>query len=295
MSDEPLHVLLETLPTSSMTTRLLGALDWIVPGEWQNVTSLEAMIKDVTGETDEALLQQVGERAIHLYADPAQGYQRAVWVFRAVDDTGAIAGAASLANKLGERFEWLSFLESVTPKPDTVQAVDAGVKLVAELAAFCLTNGLPGDSVGDFVRSLGAYSKEESMRLAAFLAFDCVLPFGPDFLAKLVSSVHDLSGDALASHGRFARVAQWLPGGIDEKRQLVAGTLEQAGSTLTKWVDATGVTQASVYDRVKEHLDTAGSAFDYLAAAIDLSTSVYEHTGIQTVARRVVSRAYGEI
>ena len=64
---ESLHTVLEGLPQSSLTTHVLGALDWIVPGEWQNITLFEGMIKDVTGESDDALIQQVGERAMQLY------------------------------------------------------------------------------------------------------------------------------------------------------------------------------------------------------------------------------------
>ena len=88
--DDQIHRILESLPTSSLTTRLLGALDAIVPGEWTNVTSLEAMIRSVTGEEDQDLIQRVGERALALYADPEQGYQRAVQIFRLIDDTGGI-------------------------------------------------------------------------------------------------------------------------------------------------------------------------------------------------------------
>ena len=78
---EPLHAVLEALPQSSLTTHVLGALDWIVPGEWQNITVFDTLIKDVTGETDEALIQKVGERALQLYADPSNGYARAVMVY----------------------------------------------------------------------------------------------------------------------------------------------------------------------------------------------------------------------
>src|SRR4051794_37506364 len=95
-----IHELLEGLPEKSLTTRLLGLLDSVVPGEWQNVTNFEAMIKLVTGESDEALIQQVGEKAIALYQDSSQGYQRAVQVFQLVDNAQGIAGFAALASKV---------------------------------------------------------------------------------------------------------------------------------------------------------------------------------------------------
>ena len=82
---ETLHAVLEALPQSSLTTHVLGALDWIVPGEWQNITVFDTLIKDVTSETDEALIQQVGERALQIYADESNGYARAVMVYRGID------------------------------------------------------------------------------------------------------------------------------------------------------------------------------------------------------------------
>lgn len=107
---EPLHKVLESLPQSSLTTHVLGALDYIVPGEWRNITVFEEMIKDATGETDEGLVQQVGERAIQLFADENNGYQRAVSVFRGIDSASTVAGAAAMANLAGQRFENLLVL-----------------------------------------------------------------------------------------------------------------------------------------------------------------------------------------
>ena len=46
---------------------------------------------------------------------------------------------------------------------------------------------------------------------------------------------------------------------------------------------------------MKEYVDVADNSLDWVAAAIDLGTNCFEHTGIQSVARRVISRAYGEI
>jgi hypothetical protein len=34
---------------------------------------------------------------------------------------------------------------------------------------------------------------------------------------------------------------------------------------------------------------------DLLAAALDMSTSYFEHTGTQSVARQLIRRAYGEV
>jgi hypothetical protein len=291
---ESLHALLEGLPQSSLTTHVLGALDYIVPGEWQNITVFEAMVKDVTGETDDALIQQVGERAIQLYADESTGYQKAVSVFRGIDSASTVAGAAAMANLAGQRFEILSFLTDVTPKPDTTQAIDAGIKLAGELVGFTLTNGLPGDSVGDFVSALVNYGKEEKMRLAAWLAIDCVLPLGPDFIQKILGAL-DGPLETIQDSRVFRFVSAHLPGGIAEQRDTIKRNVEESRGHLESTVASQGVTQEGVLAKVKEYIAIADDKLDVVAAALDMGTNTFEHTGIQTVARRVISRAYGEI
>ncbi len=294
-SDKPLHILLEELPSSSMTTRLLGLLDYAVPGEWQNITSFEGMVKNVTGEEDQSLIQQVGERAIKLYNDPENGYQRAVWIYQMLDDTQTLAGMAALADKLSGSFDFLSFLDEITPKADTTQAVDAGVKLLGELAAFCYTNGLPGDSIGDFASAFGNAQKEDSMRLAAFIAFDCVLPLGPDFMLKLTDAISNLTEGALSENGRFAQIARFLPGNLGLSKSNLVKSFEATKGTLSQMASSKGLEQGSILAKVRGLLGSADTNLDYVAAGIDLVSNHFEHTGIQSVARRVISRAYGEI
>jgi hypothetical protein len=286
---------LEALPETSLTTRLLGALDWIVPGEWNNIVSLERMIRDVTGESDEGLIQQIGERALVLFADPEQGYQRAVQVYQGVDSASTVAGAAALASMASERFEILSFLEGVAPKPDTVQAVDAGAKLAAELVAFALTNGLPGDSVMDFANALAAYGKEERMRMTAWLAFDALIPLGPDFLEKILDTVGTVDLSELQDNRVFRFVSEHLPGDIAQQRDTLRANLESAGGQLKAFAGEREMSQESLVSKVREYVEVADDKLDLLAASLDMTTNVFEHTGVQTVARRIVSRAYGEI
>jgi hypothetical protein len=292
---ESLHALLEELPETSLTTLVLGALDYIVPGEWENIRSLERMITSVSGESDESLIQQIGERALVLYADPDQGYQRAVTVFQMVDHGSSVAGVASALSMIGSRVDALSFLTDVTPKPDTTQAIDAAVKLSAELVAFCLTNGIPGDSVGDFASAVASYGKEEKMRLAAWLALDCVVPLGPDFLGKVMDTVRGFDANDLPGHDLFAKIADYIPGDWAEKKRTLESTVESVGGQMEGLVTSGTVTRESVLDRVREYVEIADDKLDVAAAAIDLATNTFEHTGVQTVARRVVSRAYGEI
>lgn len=285
---QPIHELLESLPQKSLTTRLLGLLDYAVPGEWENITNFEEMIKRVTGEEDQEIIQKVGERAILLSRDSDQGYQRAVQVFQLVDNAQGFAGFAALANKV-------SFLEGITPKSDTTQAIDAGVKFVAELTTFCLVNGIPGDSIADFAGSLLNSEKEDRIRLAAWIAYDGLIPLGPDFLGRVIDGIRSLSSSQLGEHSRFARIAHLLPGGIDEQKQLVEGTLDSARGGVEQFVADHGLSQESLLDRIREHIEVTDNRLDYVAAVLDMATNYFEHTGIQSVARRVISRAYGEL
>jgi hypothetical protein len=290
-----LHELVESLPASSLTTRVLGALDWIVPGEWKNITSYAEMVKDVTGEDDESLVQQVGERAIALYADPEQGYQRAVSVYKLIDSGSTVAGVASALRMIGERVDMLSFLESVTPKEETSQAIDASVKLVGELAAFCFANGLPGDSVGDFASAVGSYAKEEKIRLVSWLALDCVLPLGPDFLGKLLDAVNNFDASSLPDHRIFGQLGALLPGSLDDQKKAILSNVESVGGQLQNLAKEKELSSGSILERVRAYVDVSDDKLDALAAALDMTTNVFEHTGIQSVARRAISRAYGEI
>lgn len=286
---EPISQLLQELPETSMTTRLLGLLDFVVPGEWKNVTRFDALIQEVTGESDQALIQQVGEKAIALYADPANGYQRATTLFKLVNKEAGLAGAATMAAKAGESGGLFSVFAKLTPKPETTQAIDAVCKLGAELGAFVACNGIPGDGVREFVQSVGNYSREEKVRLAAFVAFDCVLPLGPTFLDKLTQAASKVADSSL-----FSAVSDFLPGASSENKvQNLTGALSGLGGTLTGL--AQNLSPSTILSKVKEIIDANEDRATYVAAAIDLGTNVFEHTGIQTVARRVVTRAYNEI
>jgi hypothetical protein len=288
---ESIAQLLQSLPATSMTTRLLGLLDFAVPGEWKNVVSFEELIKDVTGDSDQQLIQQVGEKAIAIYADPKNGYQRAHTLFSLVNKESGLAGAATLAAKVGEGGGLMSIFASLTPKAETTQAIDAVCKLGAEFGAFVACNGIPGDGVADFVAAVANYGKEEKVRLASFLAFDCVLPLGPTFLNKLIGAVQNVASSSL-----FGGVSGFLPGAAPaDKVNNLSRVVSGVGGTLSQLSGSAGLTPDSLLEKVKGLIGQNESRAEYVAAAIDLGTNVFEHTGIQTIARRVVTRAYNEL
>jgi len=291
-SDDPIYKLVNDLPGTSVTGAVLHMLDWVAPGQWKNITHFEELIKDQTGEDDQSLIQQIGERAIVLYTDSSNNYQKAVWCFQMVDSVDKTIVAASAVNLIGQKFD-LGFLKALTPQPETAQALDAAIKLACELASFGFVNGIPGDGVGEFAKALAGYGKEDLIRLAAFIAFDCVLPLGPNFIDKMNDAV---SSSSLTDNKLFNAASKYLPGGgIEGQKAIIKKNIESAGGQLTDFAKVKGIEQGSIFEKVKGVVNFSDDKLDVVAAAIDMMTSYYLHTGIQSVARRVIERAYSEI
>lgn len=336
----PIYEMIDELPTKSITVRVLKTLDWVVPGEWNNLVGFTDTITAVTGETNDAMIQKIGERAIVLYNDKRQGYQRAMSLYRAVDKADRLAiGPLAMLNTAGAQIRWLGFLNRFTPNAEGLQALDLGLKIVAELAAFCLINGIPGDSIGDFAKSLSAYGKESLMRMAALVALDGVLPLGPNFLDTVANALNRTSPDELADNKLYRSIQNYLPGGsqasqgsstvsapaVTSKYSPKGGT-SRSTATRTKapatskyspnpsshldfvrdsygevsgWmadlVKRTKMTREKVADSLSNIAEVSDASLDYLAAFLDMSTYYYEHTGTQTLARRLIERAVNEI
>jgi hypothetical protein len=288
--------LVDELPTGGLTVMALRSLDFAVPGEWQNLVGFTNTIRAVTGETDEELIQQIGDRAVYLFNDKSQGYQRALWLYQTVDSASSALGAAALANKVGESVSFLSFLSNLTPKAEKAQTIDLTVKLVVELVAFCQINGIPGDSIGDFLASLGDYSGESLMRMAALVCFDGLIPLGPDFIQKALSSVSSMGPQELEQNQTFKGVKDLIPGG-NSAGQLgfITQSFDSVSGWMSNFVASRNLTPQNVVQNLSKFIDIAEDKLDYLGAFLDVSTNYYEHTGIQTLARRLIERAVAEI
>lgn len=291
-----IYQLVDELPTGGLTVMSLRALDFAVPGEWQNLVGFDNTIRAVTGETDPDLVRQIGERAIYLYNDKSQGYQTALWLYQTVDSASSALGAAALANKVGEKIPLLGFLGNITPKADKAQTIDLAVKLVVELVAFCQINGIPGDSIGDFLGALGDYSGESLMRMAALVCFDGLIPLGPDFIQMVLSRFNNMNPQELEQNQTFKGVNDLIPGGNSAGK---LGFINQSFGSVSGWmsdfVNSRGLTPQNVVHNLSSFIDVADDKLDYLGAFLDVSTNYYEHTGIQTLARRLIERAVAEI
>ena len=295
--NKPIFELVNELPTNNVTVMMLRSLDFVVPGEWQNIVGFENMIREVTGETDEEMIQQIGDRAVWLYNDKSQGYQRAMWLYQTVDSADRALGTAALANKVGDKIPLVGgLLSRITPNPDKAQAIDLTIKLVVELVAFCQINGIPGDSIGDFVASLGEYSGESLMRMAALVCVDGLIPLGPDFILKAQSTLNNLSPQDLSNNPAFSRVSSLIPGG-NARGQLnfIGESFDSVKGWMANFVAQKDLTPEKVFSKLQGFIEFSENKLDYVAAFLDMSTNYYEHTGTQTLAARLIERALAEI
>lgn len=274
----------DQLPTSGLTVRALQALDYIAPGSWTNLTGFDNSIQQITGESDPDMVARIRERALQLFNDESQGYQRAFWIYHFVDKVDSKLGLASFAHKLGDSFSVLSFLNHITPSPEKAQTIDLAMKLVAESVAFCSLNGFPGDSVGDFAAAVSAFEKENLIRMSALVVFDGLIPLGPSFADKLLSiDASDIEDNAI-----YQRIRHLIPGDV-------ASILSGAANPLADFASNHGITLDSVLGRLKGVIDFSEDKLEYLGAVLDMTVNYMEHTGTQSVARSLIERAVGEI
>lgn len=286
------------LSESGITVTVLEALDFVVPGEWSNTTSFFQLIGQTTGETAPQVLAQIHEKALALESNDTK-YSRALWVFETIDTIDKVAAGAALAGKVTDLFGGLDFLKKFTPKPETTQALDAGLKLVAELVAFGMLRGWPEmnfDGIARFVIGLQDYARYDLMRIASWVVLDGILPLGPDFIQKIVATTSDLAADHLSDNQIFKGISDKLPGdNVSEKRDFIVKAIDATGEWVGGFVAEKGLTESLIKGKMSGALSIVDGGGDYLAAALDASTDYFTHTGTQTVARVLIQDAYKAI
>ena len=297
MSDSIIK-LVNDLPTGGITVSALRALDFVVPGEWNNLVGFENTVRQVTGEEDSERIQKISERALWIYNDESQGYQDAIWTYQSLDKADAALGAAAMANKIGEKISFLGFLNKLTPSADTTQAIDLSIKIVAELVAFCKLNGMPTmDSLGDFSAALAEeYSGPSLMRMVALVCFDGLIPLGPDFVNRVGDIIGGMSSAGLQQNPLFQRVNNLIPGDSTQgKLDFIGNSFDAVRGWMSNLVSSRGLDPEMIINSLQNFVEIADDKLDYLAAFIDLTTNYFEHTGVQTVARRLILQAADEV
>jgi hypothetical protein len=250
-------------------------------------------IKTVTGEDDPGLISQIKDRAIELYNDEGEGYQRAVWLYQTVDTAASALGTAAMANKVGQDISFLGFLQNLTPKPEKAQAIDLGMKIVVELLAYCQINGIPGDSIGDFLGSLADYGGESKMRMAAMVCLDGLVPLGPNFIKAAGDWIGSATQSSMEENEAFRNIQKMIPG--TDKVAFVGQAFSSVSSWMGNFVSDHSLNPQIVLQHLQGFVDIADDKLDYVGAFLDMSTNYYYHTGVQTVAKRLIDRAYAEI
>lgn len=289
LNTEPISKLVDQLPEKSMTTIALRALDFAVPGQWQCYPNFHDMAKAITGESREGKLQVLCNHADQLYNEGERGAQRAVWIYQTVDGSDKMLAAASLAHQLGNSVGMLGFLSKITPKPDTLQAFELGMKLSAEGLAYLNLHGLSGERFDDFEKSLHNASNETAIRLAALVAFDGLLPLGPDFLSKVTAALQSPPAGAEQS-GFFTKLADLVPGG--NPIQYARGLFQSAQGWMGNFVAQKGLTQQGLLSRLQGVLQMSDGKLDAIASLLDASTNYISYTGTQTAARHVIIKSW---
>ncbi len=258
------------LSESRLTPVLLQGLDFVVPGEWKDITSLDELVEDVVGERDPA----VAAKAREIFLDPERPYQRALQIYTLVDKADQVAAGAVLANKAGSHFAFLSFLKKFTPEPDTVQAIDAAVKLVAEIVAFGLLEGRPElsrEGLSQLGEDLAEYVSQDRVRIAAWVVCDGVLPLGPDFVRVIHEKISSMGSGGLGESSLFSKLSSMIPGETEADKH---GFLLQALSAAQAWAEGMvsehGLTSELVSGKLTSVIEGVDAGSDYLAAAIDL-------------------------
>jgi len=283
--------LVDNLPADNITVKVLKALDFAIPGKWENFAGFDDAVTKITGETEPEKIEQIRNKAIELYDDKKNGYQTAIWLYQTLDATDKAVGAAALADKVGDTLSFIPFLKQLTPKADSLQSIDLKMKLVAELIAYCKINGITLSPV-KFAASLKEnYQNEAIMRMAALICIDGVLPLGADFVSKIRNDISQREN--LEDNPAFSQVTELIP--TSDKKGFINDSFQAVEDWMANFTNSVGLNREFISKNLGSFIEIADDKLDYLAAFLDTSVNYFEHTGIQTVARKVIKQAYQEV
>ncbi len=288
---ESIIELVDNLPTDNITVKVLKALDFAVPGEWENLVGFDNAISQITGETEPGKIEEIRNKAYELYDDKKNGYQTAIWLYKTLDTTDKALGAAALADKIGDTFSFIPFLKQLTPKADSLQSIDLKMKLVAELIAYSKINGLTLSPLKFAANLKDNYQNEALMRMVALICLDGVLPLGANFISKIRNDISQREN--LEDNPAFSQVSELIP--TSDKKGFINESFQAVEDWMDNLINSVGLNRESLSNNLGNFIEIADDKLDYLAAFLDSSVNYFEHTGIQTVARKVIKQAYQEV
>jgi hypothetical protein len=134
------------------------------------------------------------------------------------------------------------------------------------------------------------------MRMAALVCLDGLIPLGSDFILKATSLLGNLSPKELDQNSTFNRIKNVIPGGnVGGQLDFIGTSFDSAKGWMSNFVAERDLTPQKVVSKIQSFVEGSEDKLDYLAAFLDMTTNYYEHTGTQTLARRLIERAVAEI
>jgi hypothetical protein len=129
--------------------------------------------------------------------------------------------------------------------------------------------------------------------MIALVCIDGMLPLGPDFLNKIHTVLSGTESSNIAQNPVFLAVNSSLPGNTAaDKLGFISQGFNAVQGWMTNLISKTGLTPQSISQSLGSFIQIADDNLDFVAAVLDQTTNYYEHTGIQTVAERLILQAY---
>lgn len=117
-----------------------------------------------------------------------------------------------------------------------------------------------------------------------------------DFLGKVGTALDQSTAAQLESNQLFQNVRDYIPGASTaDKKKVIDQNFQSTRGWMSDLVSKRGITQDKIADSLSRFAEMSDRKLDYLAAFLDMTTNYYEHTGTQSLARRLIDRAVNEI
>ncbi|MFM6407525.1 MAG: hypothetical protein ACKPGT_23770, partial [Microcystis sp.] len=134
------------------------------------------------------------------------------------------------------------------------------------------------------------------MRMAALVCLDGLIPLGGSFIRKVESTLSILSPEELESNSTFGSIKELIPGGNSARKlDFIGQSFDSTKGWMSGFVSERDLTQQGLLSKIQGFIDFSADKLVYVGAFLDMTTNYYEHTGIQTLARRLIERAVAEI
>ncbi len=99
--------------------------------------------------------------------------------------------------------------------------------------------------------------------------------------------------NALAKNPVFGAISNFIPG--DDKVGFIGNTFGAVSGWMDNLVGSVGLTREGIFEQLNSFIEFFDEAFDFVAAFIDMSTNYFQHTGIQTVGKKLIQDAAEQI